>query len=257
VLVFLYGGNDAFNTWVPYTDETYYRVRPTLAVPRDSVLKITDQHGFHPSLAALMPAWEAKDLALVQGIGYPAGHPAALPRLRDRVHRATTRRSAAGTAGSRACSARRRADALADAIAFGDLDIASPIPMGPSAATPGVSRCTTPDESARQAPKIADCALETNPRPASSRARHHAIPVPPLKTAFPAIPSAGDAHDGGARRADRNLPVIHVTLNGLDDDKHHSVDCHWDQLKYHGDALKRLADGLAALRSGLGDRPLG
>jgi uncharacterized protein (DUF1501 family) len=51
--------------------------------------------------------------------------------------------------------------------------------------------------------------------------------------------------------ADPTLPAIHVTLNGLDDDKHHSVDCHWEQLKYHGDALKRLAEGLAALRSGL------
>jgi uncharacterized protein (DUF1501 family) len=70
VLVFLYGGNDSYNTWVPYTDETYYRVRPTLAVPRDAVLKVTDHHGFHPSLAALMPAWQARDLALVQGIGY-------------------------------------------------------------------------------------------------------------------------------------------------------------------------------------------
>ncbi|MDQ3028206.1 MAG: twin-arginine translocation signal domain-containing protein, partial [Pseudomonadota bacterium] len=70
VLVFLYGGNDSFNTWVPYTNETYYRVRPTLAVPRDAVLKITDTHGFHPSLAGLMPAWQAKDLALLQGVGY-------------------------------------------------------------------------------------------------------------------------------------------------------------------------------------------
>ena len=70
VMVFLYGGNDGFNTWVPYTDETYYRVRPNLAVPRDAVLKITDTHGFHPSLAALLPSWQAKDLALVQGIGY-------------------------------------------------------------------------------------------------------------------------------------------------------------------------------------------
>jgi uncharacterized protein (DUF1501 family) len=50
---------------------------------------------------------------------------------------------------------------------------------------------------------------------------------------------------------DRSLPVIHVALNGLDDDKHHSVDCHWDQLKYHGDALRRLGEGLAALRAGL------
>ncbi|HYL03450.1 MAG TPA: hypothetical protein VEU54_08525, partial [Steroidobacteraceae bacterium] len=73
VLVFLYGGNDGFNTWVPYTDETYYRVRPTIAVPRDAVIKATDHHGFHPSLAALAPIWEAKELALLQGIGYRDG----------------------------------------------------------------------------------------------------------------------------------------------------------------------------------------
>ncbi len=45
--------------------------------------------------------------------------------------------------------------------------------------------------------------------------------------------------------------MIHIALNGRDGDKHHSVDTHWDQLAYHGEALKRLANGLAALRSGL------
>src|SRR3954470_21539488 len=69
VMVFLYGGNDGYNTWVPYTDETYYRVRPNIAVARDSVIKLTDHHGLHPSLASLMPAWEARDLALLQGVG--------------------------------------------------------------------------------------------------------------------------------------------------------------------------------------------
>ena len=52
----------------------------------------------------------------------------------------------------------------------------------------------------------------------------------------------------------RDIPlreIIHVALNGPDGDKHHSVDCHWDQAKYHDDALARLAAGLAALRDGL------
>src|SRR6185503_14300246 len=73
-----------------------------------------------------------------------------------------------------------------------------------------------------------------------------------LRTQFPADPF-GEAMQAAVELAavDRSLPVIHVTLNGLDGDKHHSVDTHWDQLKYHGDALKRLAEGLAALRSGL------
>ena len=51
--------------------------------------------------------------------------------------------------------------------------------------------------------------------------------------------------------ADRELPVIHVALNGLDGDKHHSVDTHWKQLDYHGDALSRLASAMAALRSAM------
>jgi uncharacterized protein (DUF1501 family) len=44
---------------------------------------------------------------------------------------------------------------------------------------------------------------------------------------------------------------VHVTLNGLDGDKHHSVDTHWKQLDYHGDALGRLAAAMAALRSAM------
>jgi uncharacterized protein (DUF1501 family) len=30
--VFLYGGNDNFNTWVPFADPLYYKLRPTIAV---------------------------------------------------------------------------------------------------------------------------------------------------------------------------------------------------------------------------------
>jgi len=71
VLVFLYGGNDGFNTWVPYTDRLYYAKRPTIAVPRDAVLKITDRHGLHPAMRSLMPLWESRELAIVQGLGYP------------------------------------------------------------------------------------------------------------------------------------------------------------------------------------------
>src|SRR4051812_29234030 len=48
VMVYLYGGNDGYNTWVPYADSLYYRVRPNIAVPRDAVLKVTPTHGFHP-----------------------------------------------------------------------------------------------------------------------------------------------------------------------------------------------------------------
>lgn len=253
VLVFLYGGNDSFNTWVPYTNETYYRVRPTLAVPRDAVLKITDTHGFHPSLAGLMPAWQAKDLALLQGVGYAN---ATQQHYRDIEIAFTGADEALVRDGWVTRALARRApvpDAFADAIAFGDLDIRESDPMGPFRGDRlGVVQIHHAQELLAKR-RISECALETNTRGRERAARAtRAIPALALKTRFPDDPL------GQAMRmtvelaaADRQVPVIHVALNGLDGDKHHSVDCHWDQLKYHGDALKRLAEGLAALRAGM------
>lgn len=71
VLVELSGGNDGLNTVVPYTDSTYYLLRPTLAITRDVVLPLDSRHGLHPSLAPLMPLWRRGEVAILQGIGYP------------------------------------------------------------------------------------------------------------------------------------------------------------------------------------------
>ena len=70
VLVELKGGNDGLNTVIPYDDPAYARLRPRLAIARDQVLKLTPSTGLHPSLAPLVPAWEAKELAVVEGLGY-------------------------------------------------------------------------------------------------------------------------------------------------------------------------------------------
>jgi len=254
VLVFLYGGNDTFNTWVPYTDRTYYRVRPTIAVNRDAVLKITDSHGFHPSLAALMPVWDAKELALVQGIGYAE---TTQQHLRDCEIAFTATDEDIVTQGwaTRVLARRAPAAGLADAIALGELDVRASDPMGPFRGDRlGVVQVHWANELLEKR-RLADCVIDTNTRGRERVARAtQPIPAAALKTAFPSDPF------GQAMRmtvelaaADRSLPVIHVTLTGVDNEKHHSVDCHWDQLKYHGDALKRLAEGLAALRSGLAE----
>jgi uncharacterized protein (DUF1501 family) len=73
VCVFLYGGNDGLNTIVP-TDATrhgqYAGVRGTMALPRGSLLALpgTD-FGLHPSLTALMPAWNEGKLAPLFNVG--------------------------------------------------------------------------------------------------------------------------------------------------------------------------------------------
>ena len=71
VLVELKGGNDALNTVIPFADPEYARLRPRLAIDRDQVLKLTPEIGLHPALAKLVPSWEAHELAIVQGLGYP------------------------------------------------------------------------------------------------------------------------------------------------------------------------------------------
>jgi uncharacterized protein (DUF1501 family) len=72
VLIELKGGNDGLNTLVPYADPSYYALRPKLAISRDQVLKLSDSVGLHPALEPLLPLWKNRELAVLQGIGYPA-----------------------------------------------------------------------------------------------------------------------------------------------------------------------------------------
>lgn len=71
ILVELKGGNDGLNTVIPYTANEYYSLRPRLAIPRDQALQLDAKTGLHPSLQVLMPLWEGRELAIVQGLGYP------------------------------------------------------------------------------------------------------------------------------------------------------------------------------------------
>jgi uncharacterized protein (DUF1501 family) len=72
VVVQLSGGNDGLNTVVPYTDEIYKKKRrASLAIDASQVLKIDGSLGFHPSLKGFSALLENRQLAIVQGVGYP------------------------------------------------------------------------------------------------------------------------------------------------------------------------------------------
>ena len=252
VMVFLYGGNDGYNTWVPYTDSLYYKLRPTIAVPRDAVLKLTPTHGLHPSLAALLPSWESKDLAIVQGLGYPG---CTQQHYRDIESAFTacdgTEYSAEGWV-TRALAGAARRDAMGDAVAFDVLDIRLADPIGPFRVNKLAASQVYRARQLLQTREMKPSLHEATARGLEVAAHAKKLPSITLRTRFPDDPF-GEAVRATVELAaiDRSLPVVHIALNGLDDDKHHSVDCHWEQLKYHGDALQRLAAGLAALREGL------
>lgn len=71
VVVELTGGNDGLNTIVPYRDDVYYRARPNLAIPKNQVIAVTDEAGFHPSLAGFERLYKSGQMAVVEGCGYP------------------------------------------------------------------------------------------------------------------------------------------------------------------------------------------
>jgi uncharacterized protein (DUF1501 family) len=71
VVVQLGGGNDGLNTVVPYSDDTYYNLRPTLGIKPDEVLKLNENLGLHPAMKSFKTMWDNGQLALVRGVGYP------------------------------------------------------------------------------------------------------------------------------------------------------------------------------------------
>ena len=71
VLVQLAGGNDGLNTLIPFEDADYYRLRPTIGIAKDQVLRLGDTHGLHPAMTAMRDVFQAGKLAVIQNVGYP------------------------------------------------------------------------------------------------------------------------------------------------------------------------------------------
>lgn len=71
VVVQLSGGNDGLNTVIPYKDDRYKKARPSLAQDVATIIKLQDDVGLHASLRGFSKLWEASQLVIVQGVGYP------------------------------------------------------------------------------------------------------------------------------------------------------------------------------------------
>jgi uncharacterized protein (DUF1501 family) len=71
VVLQLDGGNDGLNTVAPYADDDYIKHRPKLHLGAKAVARIDDRVGFHPALGGFAKLLEARQLAVVQGVGYP------------------------------------------------------------------------------------------------------------------------------------------------------------------------------------------
>jgi len=76
IVVLLRGALDGLNVVVPYGEEAYYAARPTIAIAKPGAaeggaLALDEHFALHPALAALMPLWQAGQLAFIHAAGSP------------------------------------------------------------------------------------------------------------------------------------------------------------------------------------------
>jgi len=71
VILQMAGGNDGLNTLVPYNNDYYHRARPKIGLTEKRILKVNDEVGFHESLSGFKELYDAGELSIIQGVGYP------------------------------------------------------------------------------------------------------------------------------------------------------------------------------------------
>jgi uncharacterized protein (DUF1501 family) len=77
VTIFQRGAMDGLNAVVPYGEQAYYDLRPSIAVPRPktgdatTVIDLDGFFGLNPALSKLKPLYDSGELAIIQAVGSP------------------------------------------------------------------------------------------------------------------------------------------------------------------------------------------
>jgi uncharacterized protein (DUF1501 family) len=86
VVISLRGGIDGLGMVVPHGDPGYYTARPSIAVPRDSLVAQDAMFGLHPKMKPLEWLFDSGELAAVHAVGLPVpnrSHFAAMEEIED------------------------------------------------------------------------------------------------------------------------------------------------------------------------------
>jgi uncharacterized protein (DUF1501 family) len=248
VLVELKGGNDGLNTVVPYADRTYYDLRPRISIKRDDVLQLDPRTGLHPALAPLMALWQKRELAIVQGLGYPNPN---LSHFRSIEIWDTASKSEQYLQDGWLARVFERSPAprtfAADGVVVGSADLG---PLAGSGARTIALQNT--EQFLRQAAMAHPVEAQGN------AALAHLVKVEndiaqaavglggsyPFSTQFPSGAFGNAVRTAAQVVSNPNgVAVVRVTLNGFD--------THQNQAGAHANLLKQLGEGLAALKSAL------
>ncbi|VVD66665.1 DUF1501 domain-containing protein [Pandoraea anhela] len=261
ILIELKGGNDGLNTVIPYADPMYLRLRPNIGVKREQVVQLDEGSGLHPEMRALLPMWQANELAIVQGVGYPQPN---LSHFRSiEIWNTASRSDEYLRDGwlSRAFAEQAvPAGFDADGVIVGSAEL-GPLGGGARAVT-----LTNPAQFLRDANLAsANAAQVSNPALAHVLRVENDIvkaadglrprqgqyvlrtPMPQgafgnvVKTALQVVAAADSS--AGVPQAGRGVAVLRLTLNGFD--------THQNQPGQQANLLRQLSQGMMALRAGL------
>jgi uncharacterized protein (DUF1501 family) len=253
VLVELKGANDGLNTVAPFADPAYATLRPRIGLKRDEVIQISDRQGLHPSLKPLHDLWNAREMAVIEGVGYPQPNLSHFRSIEiwDTASRADETLQDGWLARA---FAQQPAPArfAADGVVVGSSDMG---PLTVANATQAVRTVAiqNPQQFLDRA-RLAD----SQGGAARSGALSHILRVEgniqsaaqklhaqySFKTNFPGgdfgnqVRSAAQVVASGA-----GVAVLRLTLGGFD--------THQNQLPVHANLLKNLAEGLVALKSAM------
>lgn len=72
VLLKMNGGNDGLNTLIPLDKyDALVNARPSIIIPEDRILKISEEKGLHPSMSGLQNLFLEGQVGFVDNVGYP------------------------------------------------------------------------------------------------------------------------------------------------------------------------------------------
>ncbi|MFL9864772.1 DUF1501 domain-containing protein [Paraburkholderia fungorum] len=261
ILVELKGGNDGLNTVIPFADPAYYQLRKNIGIKREQVIQIDERTALHPSLQPLMPLWQSRQLAIVQGVSYAQPN---LSHFRSIEIWDTASRSdqylREGWLTRAFAQTPVPAGFAADGVVIGSAEM-GPLANGARAialVNPAqfvkASRLATPVSLHERNPELAHILdVENDIVKAADRLRPTQGQAQ-LKTVFPGgafgssiktamqVLAAGDTPQGQPRKG-QGVAVIRLTLNGFD--------THQNQPGQQAALLKQLAEGFASMKSAL------
>lgn len=253
ILVELKGANDGLNTVIPFADPEYARLRPRIGIKREDVLQLDERSALHPALQPLMALWQARELAIVQTVGYPAPN---LSHFRSIEIWDTASKSDEFLHDGWLARAFAANPTPASYVADGVLVGASELGPLAGAGTRAIALSNT-DQFLRAA-KLAHPAeasgnaalkhllkVESDVAYAASRLNTAYV----FKTVFPggafgnAVKTGCQVLASGSGKG--GVAALRLTLSGFD--------THQNQPGTHANLLHQLADGLSALRVALGE----